>query len=65
MDINFSDVIYLKNPEPITLKADYQQFSLSLMASTVIDVTGHATKKCRVFTTLLHGDSLWRITFTI
>ena len=56
MDIDFSEIIYLRDPEPLTLKADYQQFLLSLMAPTVIDVAGHDTKKCRVFTTLLHGD---------
>jgi len=56
MDSDFSEIIYLKDPEPLTLKADYEQFLLSLMAPTVIDVTGKESKKCRVFITLLHGN---------
>ncbi|MFT5756947.1 MAG: hypothetical protein ACI9LM_001672 [Alteromonadaceae bacterium] len=56
MDIDFSEIIYLKDPEALTLKADYQQFLLSLMAPTVIDVSGKDNKRCRVFITLLHGN---------
>jgi hypothetical protein len=56
MHIDFSEIIYLKDPEPLTLKADYEQFLLSLMAPTVIDITGKDQNKCRVFTTLLHGN---------
>jgi len=56
MDIDFNEIICLKDPESLTLKADYQQFILSLMAPTVIDITGKDSSRCRVFTTLLHGD---------
>ncbi|MGB1199711.1 MAG: hypothetical protein ACPG46_11735 [Thalassotalea sp.] len=56
MDIDFSEVTYLTDPNEITLKADYQQFLLSLSGPTIIDITGKNKSKCRVITTLLHGN---------
>lgn len=56
MNIEFSDIAYLKNPDELTLKADFQQFLLSLDVPTIIDVTGKNTDKCRVIVTLLHGN---------
>lgn len=56
MEINYSEITYLKNPEPLTLKADYQQFLLSLTGVTIIDISGVNSNKCRVITTLLHGN---------
>jgi len=56
MEIDFSEISYLKDPDEQTLKADYQQFLLSLTGPTVIDITGINTSKCRVITTLLHGN---------
>ncbi|GHF91239.1 succinylglutamate desuccinylase/aspartoacylase domain-containing protein [Thalassotalea marina] len=56
MDIDFTDIEYLKNPDSITLKADFQQFLLSLDVPTIIDITGINTHKTRVITTLLHGN---------
>jgi hypothetical protein len=56
MDIEFDEITYLKNPNSIVLKADYIQFLMTLTGPTVIDITGYDESKCRVFTTLLHGD---------
>ncbi len=56
MNIDFNDIEYLKDPDELTLKADYQQFLLSLDVPTVIDITGEDPHKCRVFVTLLHGN---------
>jgi hypothetical protein len=56
MDIEFDEITYLKNPDAIVLKADYIQFLMSLTGPTVIDITGTDESKCRVFTTLLHGN---------
>lgn len=56
MNIDFSDIAYLKNPSEITLKADFKQFLLSLDVPTIIDVTGKDPKRCRVIVTLLHGN---------
>ncbi|MEW6992260.1 succinylglutamate desuccinylase/aspartoacylase family protein [Colwelliaceae bacterium 6441] len=56
MNIDFSDIEYLENPNEITLKADFQQFLLSLDVPTVIDITGKDTNRCRVIVTLLHGN---------
>ncbi|WP_189378192.1 succinylglutamate desuccinylase/aspartoacylase domain-containing protein [Thalassotalea profundi] len=56
MDIDFSEVTYLKNPCALTLKADYQQFLLSLSGPTIIDISGINNESCRVITTLLHGN---------
>lgn len=56
MDIEFDEITYLKNPDPLVLKADYIQFLMSLTGPTVIDITGSDESKYRVFTTLLHGN---------
>ncbi|GAA5140422.1 succinylglutamate desuccinylase/aspartoacylase domain-containing protein [Thalassotalea piscium] len=56
MDIDFSEITYLKNPNGLTLKADYQQFLLSLSGPTIIDISGKNQEKCRVIVTLLHGN---------
>jgi hypothetical protein len=56
MDIDFSEVNYLVNPCSRTLHADYQQFLLSLIGLTVIDISGDNTDEWRVISTLLHGD---------
>lgn len=56
MDIDFTEINYLKDPDEIVLKADFQQFLLSLTGPTVVDITGSNTNKTRVITTLLHGN---------
>ncbi len=56
MDIDFSEINYLKDPVWHDLHADYEQFILSMTGPTVIDITGKDHKKYRVFTTLLHGN---------
>ncbi|TWX71773.1 hypothetical protein ESZ36_00620 [Colwellia demingiae] len=56
MDIDFSEINYLKDPTWQDLHADYEQFLLSMTGPTVIDVSGKDQTKCRVFTTLLHGN---------
>ena len=56
MDIEFDEITYLKNPDSLLLKADYIQFLMTLTGPTVIDVSGIDETRCRVFTTLLHGD---------
>lgn len=56
MAIDFSDICYLKNPDSITLKADYTQFLLSLCGPTVIDITHEDSEQWYVITTLLHGN---------
>lgn len=56
MDIDFSEVNYLVNPCSRTLHADYQQFLLSLIGMTVIDIDGENSNEWRVISTLLHGD---------
>lgn len=56
MDIDFSEINYLKDPPWQDLHADYEQFLLSMTGPTVIDVSGSDQSKCRVFITLLHGN---------
>lgn len=56
MDIEFDEISYLKNPDFLVLNADYIQFLMTLTGPTVIDITGIDESKCRVFTTLLHGN---------
>jgi len=56
MDIDFSEINYLSDPNEITLKADFQQFLLSLTGVTVIDIAGKNAQRYRVVTTLLHGN---------
>jgi len=56
MDIDFSEINYLVDPCSRTLHADYQQFLLSLIGLTVIDINGENNNEWRVISTLLHGD---------
>lgn len=56
MNIDFNDIEYLQDPDEITLKADFQQFLLSLDVPTIIDVKGKDQSRCRVVVTLLHGN---------
>jgi len=56
MNIDFSEISYIQDPSVSELKADYQQFLLSLIGPTIIDITGKNTDKTRVFTTLMQGD---------
>jgi len=56
MNIDFSEISYIQDPSDSELKADYQQFLLSLIGPTIIDITGKNNKKTRVFTTLMQGD---------
>jgi len=56
MNIDFSEISYLQDPTEAELKADYQQFLLSLIGPTIIDITGKNASKTRVFTTLMQGD---------
>ncbi len=56
MDIDFGEINYLKDPHWQDLQADYEQFLLSMIGPTVIDITGIDTSKCRVFVTLMQGD---------
>ena len=56
MEIDFSEINYLQDPNWRDLHADYEQFLLSMTGPTVIDITGSESKKCRVITTLLQGS---------
>ncbi len=56
MEIDYSEINYLKDPNWQDLHADYVQFLLSMTGPTVIDITGENTNKCRVITTLLQGN---------
>ncbi len=56
MDIDFSEINYLRDPAWQDLHADYEQFLLSMTGPTVIDISGIDQSKYRVFTTLLHGN---------
>ncbi|SEK88027.1 Succinylglutamate desuccinylase / Aspartoacylase family protein [Colwellia chukchiensis] len=56
MDIDFSEINYLVDPCSRTLHADYEQFLLSLIGLTVIDINGENNDEWRVISTLLHGD---------
>lgn len=56
MEIDFSEIIYLQDPNWQDLSADYEQFLLSMTGPTVIDITGLDPQKCRVVTTLLQGS---------
>jgi len=56
MEIDFSEINYLQEPQWQDLYADYEQFLLSMTGPTVIDITGKDKKKCRVINTLLQGD---------
>ena len=56
MEIDFSEINYLQDPNWQDLHADYEQFLLSMTGPTVIDISGLESKKCRVITTLLQGS---------
>ena len=56
MEIDFSEINYLQDPNWQDLHADYEQFLLSMTCPTVIDITGLDANKCRVITTLLQGN---------
>lgn len=56
MELDFQAIEYLKNPDQMLLKGDFQQFLLSLDVPTIIDITGKNTDKTRVITTLLRGN---------
>lgn len=56
MVIDFNELNYLKDPDPLTLKADYDQFLLSICGPTVIDISGKDQSQTRVITTLIHGN---------
>ncbi|MEW6982836.1 succinylglutamate desuccinylase/aspartoacylase family protein [Colwelliaceae bacterium 6471] len=56
MDIDFNEINYLSDPDLLTLKADFNQFLLSLTGPTVIDISGKDPSRTRVITTLLHGN---------
>lgn len=56
MIIDFTDINYLKDPDLSVIKADYEQFLLSLDGLTIIDITGRNTQRCRVLVTLMYGD---------
>jgi hypothetical protein len=56
MEIDFSEINYLQDPNWQDLQADYEQFLLSMTGPTVIDITGIDSNKCRVITTLLQGS---------
>ena len=56
MTIEFNEISYLTDPSPDILKADHQQFLLSICGPVVIDITGKDTSRTRVITTLIHGN---------
>jgi hypothetical protein len=56
MEIDYSEINYLQDPNLQDLQADYVQFLLSMTGPTVIDITGINTNKCRVISTLLQGS---------
>jgi len=56
MEIDYSEINYLQDPNIQDLHADYVQFLFSMTGPTVIDITGSNTSKCRVVTTLLQGN---------
>ena len=56
MDLDFTEITYLKDPVQSELQADFVQFLLSLTGPTVIDITGKNPNKSRVISTLLHGN---------
>lgn len=56
MAIDFNEINYLSNPEHSVLKADHEQFLLSMSGPTVIDISGKDQSRTRVVTTLIHGN---------
>jgi len=56
MAVDDFDFCHLINPEQSVLKADYQQFLLSLDGPTIIDIKHNTSSDWVVITTLLHGN---------
>ncbi|WNC71012.1 succinylglutamate desuccinylase/aspartoacylase family protein [Thalassotalea psychrophila] len=56
MLIDFNEINYLQDPDQYHLKADYDQFLMSICGPTVIDISGKDQTRTRVITTLIHGD---------
>ncbi|MFQ3193522.1 MAG: hypothetical protein ACI9N3_000334 [Colwellia sp.] len=56
MGVDFIEISYLANPSSLTLHADHQQFLLSLIGLTVIDIHGENNNEWRVISTLLQGN---------
>jgi len=56
MEIDFNHFHFLKNPKAGQLKENHLAFLATLTVPTVIDITGKDTTRCRVVTTLLHGN---------
>jgi len=56
MDIDFTEINYLKDPQWQEIQADYEQFLMLMTGPTVIDISGKDNSKYRVVTTLLHGN---------
>ncbi|KGJ95739.1 succinylglutamate desuccinylase/aspartoacylase domain-containing protein [Thalassotalea sp. ND16A] len=56
MSIDFSEINYLQDPDIMSLKADYDQFLLSISGPTIIDISGKEQSRTRVITTLIHGN---------
>lgn len=56
MDIDFNKISYFSNPPASFLRTSYIEFLTSLAGPTVIDISGKDPSKCRVITTLLHGN---------
>lgn len=56
MAVDDLDFCHLVNPEQSVLKADYQQFLLSLDGPTIIDIKQNPNSDWIAVTTLLHGN---------
>lgn len=56
MTIDFNEINYLQDPDQNHLKADYDQFLMSISGPTVIDISGKDQSRTRVITTLIHGN---------
>ncbi len=56
MEIDFNHFNFIKNPKVGQLQENHLAFLSTLTVPTVIDITGKDTRRCRVVTTLLHGN---------
>ncbi|MEW6996394.1 succinylglutamate desuccinylase/aspartoacylase family protein [Colwelliaceae bacterium BS250] len=56
MAIDYSEINFLIDPDLHDLKADYDQFLLSISGPTVIDISGKDQSRTRVIVTLIHGN---------
>ncbi|WP_068545083.1 succinylglutamate desuccinylase/aspartoacylase domain-containing protein [Thalassotalea crassostreae] len=56
MVVDYNEINFLKDPDLICLKSDYDQFLMSLTGPTVIDISGIDSSRTRVITTLIHGN---------